>query len=361
MIVPFLISLGALFFFKKKITVGEFALQLGAVAIVLAIGLGIAYWGDTVDTEVWNGQVISKTRDEVSCRHSYRCHCHEVCSGSGKNRSCSEECDTCYEHSYDVDWNVHASTKESVSIDTIDRQGLQMPPRWGKAYIGEPWASTHTYTNYIKANPDSVLLGTKGDMQRFGKLVPKYPDDIYDYYYNNPVVNMGVPNVDINVWNWLVRNINKTLGTAKQVHVVVILVPTSDRAYIYALKDAWLGGKKNDVDVVIGSVDGSTIDFAEVMSWSTNKALNVNLKNKIESIHYLQDRDNIVGSIRDTVEADFVRMRMRDMKWIAKTFQPSRTAMIILLILGILADIGAVWYSVVDEWNDDDEYNYGGY
>ena len=47
----------------------------------------------TSDTEVINGEVLSKARTEGSYVESYSCHCHNVCSGSGKNRSCSEQCD----------------------------------------------------------------------------------------------------------------------------------------------------------------------------------------------------------------------------------------------------------------------------
>src|SRR5262249_53258019 len=156
----------------------------------------IAYWQRTADTEIWDGQVTNKSSERVSCSHSYDCNCYYTteCSGTGNNRSCSEvrHCSTCYEHSYDVDWNVYASTGESLSIDRVDRQGLNMPARWGAAYIGEPYSSQHSFTNYILANPNSVLLGQKGDLQKFGKLIPQYPT-VYDYYRVQHAINMGVP------------------------------------------------------------------------------------------------------------------------------------------------------------------------
>ena len=354
MLVPLIIALVTLFAFKGKVVFWEFAAQVGVIALFIAVSLGIAYESRTTDTEVWNGQVTAKKRNEVSCRHSYQCNCHEDCSDSGSNRSCTEHCDTCYEHSYDVDWDVYASTNESTSIDTIDRQGLDMPPRWGKAYLGEPGASEHNYTNYILANPDSVLLGTKGDMVRFGKMIPKYPSSIYDYYYNNPVINMGVPNVQLDTWNWLIRDINKTLGPKKQVHIIVILVPTNDRSYMLALKDAWVGGKKNDVDVVIGSADGNKIDFADVLSWSTNKALAVDLRDEIQDIGSLGQKDAIVGAINGTVEKDFVRMHMKDMKWLMRSFQPSQTSMIVIFILATLISLGlSIWAVMADIGEDD--------
>lgn len=356
MIAPVLIALLTLLLFMKRILWWEVALQIGVVGLVLGIGLFIAYEAPTADTEVWNGQVTDKTREVVSCRHSYQCNC--VCVSRDKNGSCtSEVCQTCYEHEFDVDWNIFASTKEAVSIETADRQGLMEPKRWDDAYIGEPWESKHAFTNYIKANPDSVLLGTKGDMKKWGKLVPKYPDSIYNIYYNNPVINMGVPGVDVNTWNWLVRDINKTLGPKKQVHIIVILVPTNDRNYLYALKDAWIGGKKNDVDVIIGSQDGKTIDFADVMSWSTNHALQVELRDDIEGIKDFSQRDAIVKAINNRVDADFVRMHMKSMKWLLRSYQPSGTVILWLFILGVVLSLGISVWEVWGDLGEDDEFN----
>lgn len=353
LLVPTAIAVIVLVCFKKKITFVEFAAQIGVVGVVIGMGLAIAYWQGTTDTEIWNGQVTEKEHHHVSCSHSYSCHCRTVYSGSGKNRTSHEECDTCYYHSYDVEWDVHASTGEAVSIDRVDWQGLAMPPRWGAAFVGEPFASKHSFENYIRANPQSVLLGSKGDTKRWASLVPKYPDGIYNYYYNDPVINMGVPRFDINTWNYLIREVNKAEGPRKQVHVILIVVPTNDRTYSLALKDAWLGGKKNDVDVVIGSQDGETIGFVDVMSWSTNKALSVDLRNHIQGIGRLSLRDSIAGTITSDIDHEFVRMHMKDMKWLMASFQPSGTTLIILFLLAILIEGGLAYWCVTNDITED--------
>lgn len=352
MIVPLLIALLALFVFKGKILFWEFAAQVGVIALFIVIALACVYSSRTWDNEIWNGQVTEREHHHVSCQHSYSCNCR-----SDKNGN--QTCDTCYEHLYDVDWTVHASTGEAINIAREDRQGLVEPRRWDAVYLGEPFESRHHFTNYILANPDSVLLGTKGDMQRFGKLIPKYPDGIYDYYYNSPVVNMGVPNVNLNMWNWLIRDTNRILGPKKQVHIIVILVPTDDRAYMLALKDAWVGGKKNDVDVVIGSTDGSKIDFVDVMSWSTNKAMAIDLRDQITDVGNLQLKDDIVNAITGTVDKEFVRMHMKDMKWLMRSFQPSSTSMIVIFILATLLSIGlSIWEVVADIGEGDYDHDW---
>jgi hypothetical protein len=252
-----------------------------------------------------------------------------------------------------VHWHVHASTGETTNIDTIDRQGLRMPPRWGAAFVGEAYASRHNFTNYIMANPDSVLLGTKGDKKRWASLVPVYPDKIYDYYYNDPVLNMGVPNVRLDQWTWIIREANKIVGPRKQVHIIVILVPTDDRTYTLALKDAWLGGKKNDVDVVIGSTDGTEIGFVDVMSWSTNKSMGVDMRNRIQEVGDLAQRDQIGKIIGETVDQEFVRMHMKDMKYLMRSFQPSTTLMLVLFILSIAIEGGLAYWTITNDITGD--------
>lgn len=368
MLIPCGIAIAVLLMFKGKVTFLEFFGQIAMVAVFLAAGIGIAYYGRTTDTEVWNGQVTQRETHHVSCSHSYECNCYYTsetsCSGSGKTRSCStsqvKHCSTCYEHSFDVDWTVHASTGETIDIDRIDRQGLQMPPRYAAVYPGEPYSSQHSFENYIKANPDSVLIGTKGDTKRWASLIPQYPDKIYDYYKHDPVINMGVK-VDTGTWDWLIREVNKQLGPTKQVNVILILVPTNDRSYMFALKDAWIGGKKNDVDIVIGSADGHTIDFAEVMSWSTNKAMAVDLKNRIQDIGTLDKRDDIQKVILTTVQAEFVRMHMKDMKWLMRSFQPSGTVMIWLFILAVLIEAGLAYWTITNDITEDSSLRYNRY
>src|ERR1035437_10316243 len=108
---------------REKVAVS--AMIAGASFIIAVITLSVGMFSETADTEVWNGKVTSKEKEQVSCSHSYSCNCRSVqsCSGSGKDRSCtsSTQCDTCYEHNHDFDWVVH-TTIGGKEIDRIDRQ-----------------------------------------------------------------------------------------------------------------------------------------------------------------------------------------------------------------------------------------------
>ena len=320
--------------------------QLGIVAVTMVAGLAIAYYQGTSDTEIWNGQVTDKQSSQVSCNHSYQCNCVTIPSTDSRGHTTDTTiCQTCYEHSYDVSWFVAASTKETITIDRVDRQGLNMPPRWGSVFVGEPFSSEHHFENYIKANPASVLLGQKGDLKKFGSLIPPYPK-VFDYYRTNHVINMGVPNLDVNTWNWLISEANKTLGPTKQVNLILVFVKTDDPNYMYAFKDAWLGGKKNDAIILIGSQDGQKIDWADVVSWSTNKEYTIYVRDRIMEVGQLNLRDDIVKVIAEETQNRFQRMHMKDMKWLVYSFQPSSRAMLVLFILGVLTSIGTAVASI---------------
>lgn len=355
MILPIAVAIGSIYWFREKVTLHEFGAQLAVPAVCMLFGLLAAYYQSTTDIEVWNGRVTAKQSVKVSCRHSYSCNCRQVCSGSGKDRTCSTVCDTCYEHSYDVDWDVHASTGETVTIDTIDRQGLKMPPRWGAAYIGEPFSSSHYYTNYILANPDSVLLGGKGDVETFKSLLPpRYPSDISDYYRAQHVINMGVPipTAATQQWEWLMDEVNGDFGVQKQVNAILLFVKTDDPKYVLALKDVWIGGKKNDAIIVIGSLDGHRIAFVDVVSWSPAAAFKVTLKDDILRIGSLDRRDDIIMAIRAAIGGKFERLHMKDYQYLVRSFQPSSTAMIVLFIFGVLLSAGLAYFVINNDVTD---------
>lgn len=343
MLIPLLIAVVVLVYFKGKDTIGDFFIQIGAVALVMAAGIGISYWGRTTDTEILNGQVTGKQRVQVSCSHSYECNCYTTSDSKGNT---TEHCSTCYEHSFDVNWEVNSNVG-TVDINRLASQGLEMPPRWGAAFIGEPFSTSHRYTNYILANPDSVLLGQKGDVQTFGPLIPKYPQ-VYDYYKIHHVINENVPFAPgvVEQWDWLLNEADKNLGPMKQVNVLLVFARTTDPAYVYAFKDGWLGGKKNDAIVLIGSSDGHTIAWDDIISWGTDKSYNIQLRDRIREIGTLDKRDDIIKAINEETVAHFQRLHMKTMKYLTSNFQPSNTAMFVLLFIGIALCGGLCWASV---------------
>lgn len=350
--IPVFIAFGFFIVGGRNITWQEFLAQVGLQAIVAGASVGIMYWADTTDTEVWSGVVTSKAREIVSCSHSYSCNCRTVCSSSGKSTSCSTVCDTCYEHSYDVSWAYYTTDDGRGTISRVDRQGLSQPARWTQVQIGEPSASTHTFTNYIKAAPDT-LFRSQGLVEQYLKLLPNYPGQVYDYYKLNRLVTVGVSVPNINVWNNALQQLNAQLGSKKQVNMVVVLVKGQPREYFGALQQHWLGGKKNDAVLVVDIDTNGAIDWVEVMAWTDHPEFKIKLRDATADLSKLDlnNPNQLLNIFSSYVDSFYVRKHMKDFQYLTSSITPTTTEWIVSIIIGILSSVGlGVFFYKNDIW-----------
>jgi hypothetical protein len=349
--IPLLFAIGA-FILSKGITWKEFLAQVAAQVVVAAVSALIVSCGNTSDTEIWNGVVTKKEKSWVPCSHSYSCHCHEVCSGSGKNKSCSEHCDTCYEHSNDWDWDVYTSNGEGITIDRIDRRGSDTPPRWTAVKIGEPTALEHSYTNYIKAAPDT-LFRHQGLVERYKDKIPKYPGEVYDYYRLDRLVTVGFGVVDPTEWNADIADVNAELGKPRQANIIVVLVRGLPQDYFYALEEAWLGGKKNDIALVIGVDSEMKPQWTSVMAWTTAEIFKVRLRDDIMD-DPMVTRESVMKALRTNVATYYVRKPMKDFEYLKASITPTTTQWVISIVIGLLVCGGLTFMFATEDVFDGD-------
>jgi hypothetical protein len=346
MVVPLVVGAVAMFTSRGRVTWKEFLAMEALCLFLLGAGVFIARWTATYDVEVWSGRIVSKKKDWVSCEHSYSCNCRTT--GSGKKKSTT--CDTCYEHSNDWDWLLFTSNGERVEIERIDRRGSQTPPRWEAAKVGDATAITHAFDNYIKANPDSVLR-LSGTMEAYS--LPEYPNTVYDYYYVNRVVgDAPVPNRQM--WEWQVAELNADLGRAKQVNVVFVFTK-QDPGFTEALREKWIGGKKNDLIIIFGTKDGTFLDWVNIISWTDSEMLKVQLRDELLAIKDLGYRGPILDTVKRMVKEQFVRKPMADFKYLMAGLQPGPGAIGALFFLSIALSCGLVfWFHKEDVFGDED-------
>ncbi len=221
--------------------------------------------------------------------------------------------------------------------------------------MGEPTAEAHSFTNYFLAAPDNIMLrhdAPKG----FEGLIPAYPSSVSDYYHcDRFLLGGGVPVWGKQDWEWLLDKMNADLGHVKQVNIILVLAYTADPRYEYALEKAWVGGKKNDLIVVIGTTKYPAIDWVRVVSWTTDASIKVVLRDDIQGIGTLDQRDAIMGAIRKEVTTRFQRRHMKDMKYLAASHTPGGGPLIVIVIFEILAVIGVA----VGSAKMDEDYSYG--
>ena len=340
-----LIMFGALDMFYRNNQYASWGLLISYPIVSLVLGCLVIFTGmfsEVADTEIWNGKVTGKEQETVSCKHSYDCNCRSVqsCSGSGKDRSCTSStvCDTCYEHSHDYDWTVH-TTIGNKEIDRVDRQGVIPPPRWMKVATNDPVADTHTFTNYLKAARNNVLnrQGTK-----ISYSMPTYPDSIYDYYNVDRAVSADGAMPNLKEWS---QEISKTLidlGPAKQVNLVMVFTK-NPQEYAEQLNAAWLGGKKNDVIVVIGTQDHLKADWVDVLSWTKREDFKVQLRDAIQSKDLVPAQQLQV--IANAISTGFERRHMKEFEYLKYDIEPS-TGFIIGAFVAFFIPLGIFFFAL---------------
>lgn len=344
LIIPVCWPIASRIFFGNRITWQEVGIQATITSTLTAFVWATGHYFSVSDYEIWNGYVTGKEKVYVSCSHSYPCNCRTQCSGVGDNRSCWTVCDTCYSHSNDWDWRVY-TTLGRLNISRIDSRGSQEPPRWTQVVKGEPASSVNLFTNYVKASPDTLFKRNE-DYSQFDDILPEYPK-VYDYYRYQRVLNhSGVSLAYVKQLNDILNMDLRKMGSEKEVNIIVVFANTDDPSYRYALESKWLGGKKNDVVIIVGVTDAPNVAWTDVMTFGLNSGneylrtvINDRL-NKITLDNPTTFRDIIVPAIRE----HFKRKSMEDFEYLKDQFDPPAWAWTAAIILSLIASIGLTIY-----------------
>lgn len=335
----------------------EMVIQMVLVSLLVTVVYQCGKFGQTSDTEIWNGYVQSKDRVHDHYVESYSCNCTTTCSGSGSNQSCTETCQTCYEDHYTVKWWAK-TTVGNVTFEYLDRTTKRVykepdPASYVRCKVGEPASIVHSYTNYVQAVPQS-LFNDDSAIDTYAAMVPAYPR-VYDHYRINRVLNVG-SSIDAKTISGINEALNislKTLGNQKQVNVVVILTSITDPSYRYAVERKWLGGEKNDVIVLVG-LDGTEVIWTDVITWALNKGnelFHVKLRDSILDMKTF-DADKFTGVVIGAISAHYDRPEMKDFEYLKSAIEPPTWVLILSIIISIGGSLGL---SVVFHYKEVDD------
>lgn len=294
-LIPLLIPLCAKYFLSLDISWKEYAVQAVSGVLIVCMIWAIGNMTANSDREILNGAVTGKeawkfscpTNTSNPCRNGYDCNCHEVCSTStdskgNQTKSCHTECDTCYEYRWEQNWYVNSNLQSRIEIDRVDEQGALQPDRWSSVIKGDPVSITGSYKNWVKASSKSLFKEDPVADERFAKIIPEYPIEIYDYYRINRVLTPNVKLANISVWNEELSKVLSIRGPERQLNTVVVIVKGVDRSYANAVRRSWHGFKKNDAVLFIGLDGQNRVAWGETMSWSKAEIFNVEARDYIQ-------------------------------------------------------------------------------
>lgn len=381
-IVPFLFKLK----YGGRVTILEW-LSCTAISIALSfVVYTLGSYNALQDTELLNGYVTAKNVVEKKCKYpgwyEYSdsfCtneHTREVvdhyeddyCTDKdGKSYVCGEHPVYRTEYRYDYPWErkyfVHATVSE-YTIARIDKQGAKEPPRFTSVAVNDPVSVTHSYENLLLGADASILnpafIGVnEPDLAK----VPAYPINVYDYYLVDRLVTIGV-NVtpqERKAWNDGISQVAKSVGHRKQANPVVVL--TNEPAdFRYAIERKWLGGKKNDVILLVGLKD-NTIEWTDVITFihgTNNEVMSEQLTRLVNEAGY--DREKILGIMQQTILDKFDRLPMQSIEYIKDSFEPplwvSIASLICSLILSIIASLIATHNAIQENNNESPNHRY---
>jgi len=213
-----------------------------------------------------------------------------------------------------------------------------------------PSAKKHRYVNYIKASHS--VLKFYGQMKGYEKDLAPYPD-VYEGpfgpFYLDRVIDQEklVPQY----WKTFVNNElcyhNSYLGPAKEVNLLVYFTKR-DQSFTYALHEAWCGGKKNDVIVLIGMDQFPKIDWVEIMSWTPHEAFKIKLRDKIQTLGTIQDQEKFVQAIVQQVivpdEDGFERMLMQSKEYLIADINLPWWAYILSALIILILYAPLLWW-----------------
>lgn len=273
------------------------------------------------------------------------CHCRRVCDtctrtvtdSNGRSHTesydcnCREVCD----HFQDYWWALDVSTGDRVTVDSCEPNRSRVPSAWTNAYIGEPAAVEHGYTNYLLADPDSVFDHRDDDADYSD--VPA-PPGVFGLYRINSAINLNT-RMPLDEYNPQLMAVNDTLGARKQVHIGVIATDRTDPAWAEHVEEAWLHGKKNQIVFVLGAPNGTDIEWARAFSFSRIPRIEVATLHDMPGKRLTDTRD-VLGFIEDTVETNFHRTHMSEYEYLASAAKPPTWLLVLLYIIGIGGSLG---------------------
>lgn len=349
--IPIIWALIAKRIFHTTISWREMGLQMLASSAIVTVVFFTGKYSMTADFEVWNGEIVSKHREHGHYVESYQCNCTTVCSGTGSNQTCHQVCQTCFRDHYTVDWFVK-TTIGTIRLEYVDRlsrsvYNLPDPAHYVAAYVGEPCSRENGFTNYVKAVPDSLFnkLDVK-NLSKFDPMIPQYPR-VHSYYKVNRVIPVGVNVPNRNELNLKISEHLRKLGPKKEANIIVVIANTPDQTYRYALERAWIGGKQNDVIIVVGAPSYPSIAWADVITFGQNAGnglLAVELRDNLMKVGTMADSVVVADTIATAVESRFKRKPMSDYEYLKDEIQPPMWVLILAFVLSLGTAGGLTYY-----------------
>lgn len=323
-----MLGIGA-FLWHRYRSVSSQEFLLGGVLSFALAGLFhlIAYLSVATDTETLSGRIFEVIHSPSWVeRYTY---VETYSTGSGKYRQTHTRIRTAY-RTHPENWRIQDTIPNSFYVteevyrgyvQKFSNNGSKPEVRLGSRpgfhsgdrndyfcvcplTLIEPTTDYQFFENRIRSGP-STFGFEKIDPK--DKTLPEYPNN-GNHLVSDRLVGEAAHHINIRDWDQL----NAILGPKKHVNLILVGFNNQPSMQAHRLRSKWFGGKKNDLVLCYGYVDGK-VTWAEVFSWSKSELCKQNLRtilleNNIE--------ESILPKIRHEVETNYVARDWNDFSYI---------------------------------------------
>jgi len=370
LLIPIIAAFVLFKFFNHRVTIWEFFIPFAATLVTILIMKFSSEGAQTMDVEYWSEPashaIYSEPWDEeVPCTHSYDCNCTKDDKGN-------ESCQTCYEHSYDVDyhpayWAIVSESGNEVRI-TQDKFN-SLCARWKNKVFEDKHRDYHDidgdwYVTYWKKESENLECMVSEhyyeNRVQASNSVFNYPEVLEDektryQLYDYPGITEGYKQVNVlgmgdstrRTSNRKLEILNAELGKVKQVKVFVLLFRNLPEVAAFKQECYWKGGNKNEVVVCIGIDDALKVKWCKSFSFTENSELKINIRNYVADMPVL-NCSKVVDFLYGEVNKNFERKKFKEFSYIS--VEPKIWQIWLTFILSTIVTIGASWWVVKNEY-----------
>lgn len=370
-LIPVLTAGILLLFFSRKMLWWEFLIPF-VVSVILVFSFKAGIEHTSIQSEEYWGSFVQRVEYYEKWDEWVTQQCSkQVCTGSGKNRTCrTKHYDCSHKVTHDPYWVLRNTIGEELRIsqgeyNRIKRilgnesetemhrhyyhiDGDMFHSDWrGDSLSAIPVTTLHNYENRVKAADASIFKFADlhpDDIKRFD--LKEYPR-ITDGYKMDYV--LGDSGRDAVAANKKIKYINGRLGHDKEVCVFVLVFKNQPLDASFKQEAYWKGANMNEFVVCVGIDDERNVDWCRVISWTHNEDLKLEVRDMVADQKKLR-----LSAFADQLEPALATFQRRDFKeFNYLTVEPSWGAIILTYVVVILANIGVSWWAVRNEHHED--------
>lgn len=228
----------------------------------------------TYDEEIWSGYAYDVKHIE---EWDQWIPPQRICTRSGKTTKCTTRPGYWVHHSAEnyiyttdggkikVNWSLDGKVKLNDRFPNKKEELIKLWP------LGTTTASKHEYKNLLKAS--SSLYKFDGNVKDY--KLPEYPNEFKSYVKINRLIGDFENHVELN--NKIMKiNTNLNIRDKKQVNFILVKFDNVTNDHLYALRDYWKNGKKNDYIIAL-NMNGDYVQDMLIISWTEAEILNTKI------------------------------------------------------------------------------------